>query len=303
MDTNKYLIIGGSTKCGTTSVFNYFEFHPQVCPCDMKESRFFWTDAYPLSAAPRGHSDVRRFSDLFNHCKPDRIRMEATPDYLYSNETAISIHQQLPGSKMLFIVREPVSRLISWYNFAILNNLLPKQTTFNDYVNLQKEQTSEKTTPQHLRALEQGKYAYYLKHFIQLFGPDRVQIVFYEDMVSDPENFCRSISRFIQIDEHFFNGFEFKIFNKTVHAKSTTAHSLFRKMKRTIRPVTKIFHPSIRKNIKLAGYHVESAYQYANKGDIRIPLRPDQETLQFLNDYYADDKLQLQKITRTHVPW
>ncbi|MBL0339638.1 MAG: hypothetical protein IPP71_01235 [Bacteroidetes bacterium] len=53
MSQKKYLFIGGSTKCGTTSVFNYFEFHPEICPCVMKESRYFWTKEYPLDATCR----------------------------------------------------------------------------------------------------------------------------------------------------------------------------------------------------------------------------------------------------------
>ena len=50
MDRNQYLIIGGSTKCGTTSLFNYFEFHPGVCACSMKESRYFLEPEYKLIA-------------------------------------------------------------------------------------------------------------------------------------------------------------------------------------------------------------------------------------------------------------
>src|SRR6187399_1055850 len=100
MDPNHYLIIGGSTKCGTTSVFNYFEFHPEVCPCIMKESRFFWSDTYALSSAPRKHEQVNHFAELFDNCKNNKIRVEATPDYLYSSATALKIHEQLPNCKL-----------------------------------------------------------------------------------------------------------------------------------------------------------------------------------------------------------
>ena len=302
MDPNHYLIIGGSTKCGTTSVFNYFEFHPGVCPCVMKESRFFWTDSYSLSAAPRNHVQVNQFADLFDNCAIDKIRMEATPDYLYSSTTALKIHELIPNCKFVFILREPVSRLISWYNFALLNNLLPRQTTFEDYINLQTS-TEGTSQPQHLRALEQSKYAKYVQDYFRIFGEENILITFYEDLLADPAGFCKNISKFAGIDQQYFDGFEFKIFNRTVTAKSTLAHGLFRKLKRTIRPVTRIFHPSIRKNLKLAGYHVETAYQYANKSESMEAVMPGPAVLEFLDNYYRDDKNLLRKITGNHVPW
>lgn len=91
MDSNKYLIIGGSTKCGTTSVFSHFEFHPDICPCIMKESRFFWNNDYLLEAASRDHTRYSAFSDLFQNCENKKLRLEATPDYLYSSATAYKI--------------------------------------------------------------------------------------------------------------------------------------------------------------------------------------------------------------------
>jgi hypothetical protein len=302
MDPNNYLIIGGSTKCGTTSVFNYFEFHPDICPCVMKESRFFWTGEYTLSAAPRKQIQVNQFTDLFDNCRNNRIRMEATPDYLYSAESALKIHEQLPNCKIVFILREPFSRLISWYNFALLNNLIPKQTTLEEYITLQTS-ASTNSLPQHLRALEQGKYAKYLNEYRRIFGEENILITFYEDLISHPANFCKNIAKFIGIDQKYFDGFEFKIYNRTVAAKSTTAHGLFRKMKRTIRPVTRIFHPAIRKNLKLAGYHMESVYQLANKSESGEIVMPEPNVQEFLDNYYREENNSLRKITRNQLPW
>src|SRR5436190_17620105 len=106
-DISKYLIIGGSTKCGTTSVFKYFEYHPEVCPASMKETRYFWTNAYPLPHRLHKNQEAFRFSNFFDNCNHPGIRVEATPDYLYSTDAAKKIRGELPEVKMVFILRDP----------------------------------------------------------------------------------------------------------------------------------------------------------------------------------------------------
>jgi len=302
MDTHQYLIIGGSTKCGTTSVFKYFEYHPQVCPCIMKESRYFWNNTYHLDAASRKSEKINNFSSLFKNCRNDQVRIEATPDYLYSLESATKIHHDLQNCKMVFLLRNPVTRLISWYNFAKVNGLIPTETSFEDYLQLQQD-TSGENNPQHLRALEQGKYSSYLEKYIEIFGKEKILVVFYEDLVSNPDMLCAEIAMFGGIDAHYFKNFDFKIFNKTVSAKSVGAHRLFRKFKRSVRPVTKLFHPSIRKKLKLAGHKLETTYQSANKNTDSTQVVLSEKLQQFLENYYSADRHRLQTLTGKNPAW
>jgi hypothetical protein len=44
LSAHRFLIIAGTSKAGTRSVFNYLAGHPQICPAE-KETRFF-LDAY-----------------------------------------------------------------------------------------------------------------------------------------------------------------------------------------------------------------------------------------------------------------
>lgn len=302
MDTHQYLIIGGSTKCGTTSVFNYFEYHPQVCPCVMKESRYFWTGNYPLSKISRSQEKSKGFTALFKNCKNNQVRIEATPDYLYAAESALLIHKELQHCKLVFMLRNPLTRLNSWYRFAIVNGLLPKETTFESYILLQQNSTNE-NLPQHLRALEQGKYSGYIEKYLEVFGKEKILITYYEDLVANPVQLCSEIARFAGIDEHYFTDFDFKIFNKTVSAKSVGAHRLFRKFKRTVRPITKLFHSSIRKKLKLAGHKLETTYQSANKQSHGTEPLISPDMLQFLDNYYSQDHIKLQQLTGHKTPW
>ena len=299
---HSYLIIGGSTKCGTTSVFNYLEFHPQVCPCSMKESRYFWYDTYPVIAAGRSADKSAGFDSLFN-CKNDHaIRLEATPDYLYSIESAKAIKQTLKHVRFLFILREPVDRLRSWYKFARMNGLLDATISFSQYIDMQKS-GSAKSAPQHLRALEQGLYYQWLEKYIELFDSDQIKVLFYEDLASDPKAFCAGICEFVQIDAGYFNDFSFRIYNPSVAAQNVKLHTMFRKMKRTVRPFTRMFGDSIRKRLKLAGYRAGKAFTSANESSEEIDLSLSQEQLQWIENYYIKDKEQLKSYLGSKLPW
>ncbi len=299
---HSYLILGGSTKCGTTSVFNYLEFHPQICPCTMKESRYFWYDTYPVLAAGRSADKSAGFDLLFNCKNDDALRLEATPDYLYSIESAQAIKKSLADVRFLFILREPVDRLRSWYKFARMNGLLDATVSFNQYIEMQKA-GSDKSTPQHLRALEQGLYFSFLQPYIDMFGSDKIKILFYEDLASDPKAFCEGICEFVQIDTGYFNDFAFRIYNPSVAAKNVKLHTMFRKVKRTVRPFTRMFGDNIRKKLKLAGYKAGKAFTNANEASEEVALDLTSGQLQWIENYYLIDKEKLKSYLGIDLPW
>ena len=119
---HRYLIIGGATKAGTTSLYFYLADHPEICASNLKETRFFLDAEYPLPAKYRLEDGLDKYEKYFNHCQKQSLRLEATPDYLYSPDTPQKIKHSLPNVKMFFILREPIDRLTSWYRFAKVNN-------------------------------------------------------------------------------------------------------------------------------------------------------------------------------------
>src|SRR5947199_9809161 len=93
----RFLIIGGTSKAGTTSVFNYLAGHPEVCPAE-KETRFFLDADYPLPSKRRyQENNSETYWSLFQSGPQENWRFEATPDYLYSANSAGAIHKTLPN--------------------------------------------------------------------------------------------------------------------------------------------------------------------------------------------------------------
>ena len=297
----KYLIIGGSTKCATTSVFKYFEFHPQICKCQMKESRYFLEEKYQLVAKQRDKSAYKSFEELFNNCNDHQIRMEATPDYLYSSEAAKKIRNDLPDVKMVFILRDPVDRLGSWYRFSILNGLIEKYISFEEYIRLQ--QDSDNTTPQHLKSLQQGRYSEYLKIYYKIFKGHEIKICFYEDLVKNPRWFCSELSTFTNIDPLYFSDYNFVVHNRSLPVKSVKIHKLFRKLKRTVRPATSMLSSGIRKKLKLAGNNIETIYANVNTAKSEVAIEISTDLKKYLDEYYKNEKNAIYELSGQLPPW
>ena len=144
----KYLIVGGTTKAATTSLFAYLAAHPAICAATYKETRFFLAKTYPLPSKYRYSGNVEEYNLLFpeEDDGDSRIRLESTPDYLYCPNARERIAEFLPHAKLVFSLREPISRLISWYRFAKQNGTLPQTLSFDGYVEMLFEEIRDRGT-------------------------------------------------------------------------------------------------------------------------------------------------------------
>jgi len=213
-DQKKFLIIGGTSKAGTTSLYQYLARHPEIYPSLVKETRFFLDAEYPLPRKNFFCAGLEKYTEFFpgwkNHKK---VLMEATPDYLYS-KTALEIATLLPNAKMLFILRDPTDRLVSWYKYAKQRAMLPPQTSFDEYVDAQLNQPITQDTPVCYRALEQGRYEKYVSLFKQAFG-ERLLIMSFDELRVAPVEFMRQVCSFSGLRFDYYEDYKFKIYNKS----------------------------------------------------------------------------------------
>lgn len=102
-----FLIIG-AMKCGTTSLYNYLRAHPEIAMSQHKEPSYF-CHSYdrPLSW----------YESLFPK-KEDAVLGEASTHYTkYPIHQGVParIHDVLPSVKLIYLVRDPVERIVSQY--------------------------------------------------------------------------------------------------------------------------------------------------------------------------------------------
>lgn len=231
---NNALIIGGVPKSGTTSLFDWLAEHPAMSPSILKETRFFLDEDYPLSSPKRfnGHNLSEYLSMFVDEEVENRVLLEATPDYLYS-KSAIQIADLIPNSKMVFILRDQVSRMLSWYKFSVQRGFINESVGFDEYVMSQIDKPIMKDTPIHLRALEQGRYIKYLTYFEAAFGK-RILVINFSDIVERPQQVMRELCLFANIDPDFYEGYAFQAKNVTQRVSNPRLGLIYGKLRRAI---------------------------------------------------------------------
>jgi hypothetical protein len=304
LSANRFLIIAGTSKAGTTSVFSYLANHPQICPAE-KETRFFLDADYPLSSKTRYQKDgPEMYLSLFGSGLPENWRLEATPDYLYSPNTPHFIRQTLANVRLVFILREPISRLLSWYRFARKRTVIPDDMTFDDYVSIQRDDGTR--VPQQrahpaFYALEHGRYSVYLRTYLELFGEPSVYISFYEDLRRGALGFIIPICRWLGIDEAYFGDFQFDIINKGSDVHSRYLHKAYMESGRHARSLLRRA-PKLRMLLRQIRPRVDAIYAKLNVAESK-ELRMSAATKEFLLWYYKDEPARLREMLGVEVPW
>lgn len=226
-----YLIIGGAPKAGTTSLYRYLADHPDVCASSIKETRFFLDAEYPLPSASRYDDENLQDYNAFFQGR-GRLRVEATPDYLYS-DNAKKVATLLPKAKMVFILRDPVERMVSWYKFAKQKGFLDQKVDFESYVLSQLNVEITDETPVHMRALDQCAYDQYLMYFERAFDA-RLLLISFDELVQKPREIMHQICLFSEINSEFFNDYNFK-------AENVSSSYKFPKMEKYLESIRRFF--------------------------------------------------------------
>jgi len=316
-EKDRYLIIGGTTKAATTSLFNYLAAHPEICASTRKETRFFISQDYFLPL-PKIHfsQGLEKYNTFFiNQEDSTSVRLEATPDYLYSSGTAEEMKTSLPNVKVVFILREPISRLVSWYRYAKQKALIPEAMQFEEYVEQQlkpedfssekqSDNDSKKEIPQSyfFNMLQQGCYSNYLESYIAALGRENVHVGFYEEICLSPRSVSQEVCEFAGIDANFFDEYQFEVFNKTKTMKNPKLHGAYEKLATSIRQYTfnSPFHSSLK---KLKKWFDKSYYDKLNTASTNEKVEVSTELKSKLEDYYHQEKVALGNLLERPLPW
>ena len=186
------VFVVGDAKCGTTSLHRIFELAPAIgTPRTRKE--LHWFSAPELVAATAGPGDdaippaivhtEAEYRAEFAHLPPDLpIIADVSPSYLRNPEAAHRLHAFAPEARIVILLREPAAKVFSQYVhlWSEGRETLPFEEAFALSAERREAGFSDMFDYE-----AGGSYAAPVARFFDLFGPDRVLVIFFEEMIRD----------------------------------------------------------------------------------------------------------------------
>lgn len=109
------VLLAGAPKSGTTATAHYLTNHSIVCVSQtngqyQKEPHYFDKNEY---------YQKYRYEQWFSHCPKNALKLDATPNNIWYARRIYQYYQDVIPVKILFLLREPVARELSWYHHMV----------------------------------------------------------------------------------------------------------------------------------------------------------------------------------------
>ena len=196
----------GAGRCGTTALYQLLAQHPEVHVGARKSPNHFatgipqppWETPVALAMAREWVADRASYEALFTPSPQTRAVVDVSPVYLQALAVPPRIHEARPDARIIAIVRDPAERAVSHFLGrqrdgiepatvsldarieAELAAPLPDEVAFGHYVGC-------------------GRYHHFLSPYVELFGRQRVLVLFHDDLLSDPQGTLNSIFSFLDV--------------------------------------------------------------------------------------------------------
>ncbi|KAI2806278.1 Heparan sulfate glucosamine 3-O-sulfotransferase 5 [Blomia tropicalis] len=185
-------IIVGARKCGTRALLEFLDIHPQIRKVT-DELHFF--------------DDERKYNlglDWYLEQMPlsleSDVVIEKTPAYFVTEYVPERIYAMNGSIKIILIVRDPVTRLISDYAQLASNRKAKKARNIESFEELIML-ANGKVNSNH-KAIRISLYAIYFSRWIKLFSKNQIHVVDGDQFVYDPLSELQKIEDFLGLPSH-----------------------------------------------------------------------------------------------------
>ena len=295
-------IIAGAPKCGSTTLFRYLNPHNDVFFPKIKEPGFMIKEYYQaLSKDSPNYQrqleylvlDELKYSQLYDEVD-NKILGDSSISYLFQYENAIENILKYCGrdTKILFILREPVSRLKSQYQY--IRELGFENQELRKALELEEYRLSENWSSI-FAYKQQGLYAEGIKAFMEVF--EHIHVMFFEELIADPTGQMEKVYQFLGISSNKLD--EDLTFNKSGIPRNRAVH----KFLMTKNPLRSVFAKLMRffiseDRLLLIRDKLRGMNQRKNSGiEISDSLEAN------LKDFYKKDHKELERLLGRALPW
>jgi Sulfotransferase domain len=259
------LIIIGSPKCGTTSLYYYLGLHPEIFMSREKELNFF-------IAEMNWHRGLDWYQAQFETSRPVGVWGEASPGYTHHpvfQGVPQRMHSVVPGARLIQIVRDPMKRLLSHYFHQLrLGNI--EAGRFDDgYIVMPS-----------LQCLQ-------LELYLQYYKQEQILVLSQEELERNRAKTLRRVFRFLEVDESFESPKFSRILNESA-AMNSRGYSLVKAIERA-GGVGSVLPSSLKVQIR-------KALLWPFSRPVERPVL-DRELEQRLLDLFHEDAERLRRLT------
>lgn len=171
----------GAQKCASSWIHSVAGSHPEIGVSDPKELDFF---SYYFD---RGY---RWYESHFDRDDARSLRFENSPSYFHDPRAPGRARAYNPDLKIVLLLRDPVRRAFSNHLHEIIKGHVDPVPFEEGLAN----------NPAYI---EQGLYATHLARWRDAFDPDRILVLFSEEIATDPGAAARALFGFLGVDEGF----------------------------------------------------------------------------------------------------
>ena len=223
-------IICGAQKGGTTSLYHYLRQHPEIFMPEEKEVDFF---------ANNIEKGVAWYEAFFEGAEGYGAVGEASPNYMWREETVDGMSKMVPDARLIFILRNPIRRAYSNYWFNVSRGLQRVQMPFSQAI---------REEPGYRNYVTKGFYYEQIARFLKHYPREKILVVLLEDLLKNPEETMKNCYQFLGVNTAFIPSLGEK-HNVTVLPKNRLVFMAFNLWVPIRRALSKITPPQVRRVI------------------------------------------------------
>ena len=255
-----FLIIG-AMKSGTTSLHRNLRLHPAIGISRLKEANYF------SSNFVKGNSWYQKY--LENGEKMGESSPSYAMRHLYP-ETASNIFSYNPNVKLIYILRDPVERIISHLHHDL----------YRDRFKIDQVNEVIRKDPDYINT---SRYFWQLEAYLEYFRKENILLLDFKHLHQDLNKVLNQICEFIGLDEYDFSSESQKFY-------STEKRYLIKQFDKAHRFNNKWF---------LKAYH--TFFYFLNIKVQKPNLSPD--SIKYIREQLDDDVNQLKSWSGMNFKW
>ena len=221
-------LILGAQKAGTTALYAYLRWHPDITGPSFKEVSFFDRHYAHGERWYRAHLPVKRSA----------LVGEASPSYLFHPLAPERVQQMIPAVRLIALLRDPVERAFSHYQHEVA--LGREQLSFENAIEREDERMQGEVERMlrdpayfsyawwNYTYVSRGLYAEQLERWYAAFPRDQLLVLLTDELATDTAGTYRRVLDFLGARAHDLDTYP-RVFDRDYADMDPSTHARLKK--------------------------------------------------------------------------